>query len=364
MRCVWLPPFAPRETRRCVTDSLVREPRLVWLFDTPGLLVAACLDAAPHPEPDRSERLRRAAEIPHRRLAAELGVPSLKMLRRLTGDALNAGHMARLRTACSDTYSFRILRHARYVSPALIDALTLDGVREHYQSGYLHEVGTRCRIYCPKPEHVVGLGLFLHKYRPNVRITSMEVYHDSLDKYWQPMRRHEAICQIGIRFTDPPWPDEPGYVVALRTPHDLLAESVIMDNCAGWASQFTDAVEAGRGYCYKVEGNLGLPRATLYCVRGEDCWRIGELRGRRNRQLAQYIVRRVAVWVAERQGLRDEEACLPRLNEEPTLEVRAQDRQQKCELSGNGADAEDLQAWDPHWPRIWPSDLRLHWRRR
>ena len=360
MKCVWLPPFAPPATWNCVTDSLVREPRLVWLTDMPGLLVAACLDAAEHPETDRGDRLRWAAATPRRTLAEKLGVPSLKVLQRLTGDALCTEHIARLKTACNDAYSFRILRHSRYVSPALIDALTVEGVHEHYESAFLHELGTRFRDYCPRAVDVVGLGLFLHAYRPKARITSMDVYHDALIKYYEPMRRHEAICQCWIRFPAPPWPDDPGYVVALATPGELLAESIVMDHCAGWTPQFTDAVEASRGYFYKIEGNWGLPRATLYCVRCENCWRVGELRGKRNSRLAQHLVRCVAAWVAERQGLRDAELCLPRLNEELTLEAGTQDMRLYRDLPRKGADEDDPHACGPYWPGVWPSDLRVH----
>ncbi len=271
-----LPSFAPEETRHCVTQCLMAVPRLTRLLDTPGLLAAVCLAARQDEEPVRLKRLMDAANTPHNKLAADHGLSNLKILRRLTGDALTDGRIRRLQILFADRRALRFLWHARFVSSTLIDALATDDVRDHISSGFVSQLGNLRRRDLPISREVIELARFLREYIPNTSIRSLKHYDRLWDEHRSAILGHGDALRKPAHFPEPPWTDEPGYAVAIRTPRDLVAESVAMRNCVGMLPRFVRAIRRGKGYFFHVEGNWGMPKATLYCVKHGSHWRIDE----------------------------------------------------------------------------------------
>jgi hypothetical protein len=84
-----------------------------------------------------------------------------------------------------------------------------------------------------------------------------------------------------------------------------------MRNCVGMLPRFVRAIRRGKGYFFHVEGNWGMPKATLYCAKHGSHWQIDEVRCWGNQPLASRYVQCLALWLAEKQGLNDESLCLP-----------------------------------------------------
>ena len=60
-----------------------------------------------------------------------------------------------------------------------------------------------------------------------------------------------------------------------------------------------------------------MPRATLYCVKDKEHWRIGQAHCWGNVLVAKRHLHCLALWLAEKQSLSDETLCLP-VKQNPT----------------------------------------------
>ena len=158
---------------------------------------------------------------------------------------------------------------------------------------------------------IMELVEFLAEYRPGQRIVSLGHARALRHSYRGLLETHQRLAWNAPALPPPPLADEPGYAVALRTLRMMILESVEMHNCSGWHEPLVAAVCDGREYLYRIEPNWGLPRATMRLVRKGATWRIGEVQRRRNQQLDPALVRCLAVWVADRQGIADETRCCP-----------------------------------------------------
>lgn len=307
-----LPAGAPHRTRNCVMRSLIAAPQLTRLLDTPGLLVAVCFDAAAAGKEIDFEKLAAAARTPHRDLAARFGMPSLGVLRRLTGGVLTELRMQRLRTLFTDRVTLRLLRHAKRISASIVDSLWHNDVRPHVANRFISELGNMPLRNGPRARDIITLGTFLHEYLPNTSIHSLRHFDRLWEEHGEQVNGHANACRLPTAFPPPPWSDEPGYAFAIRTPRELVAESVRMRNCAGILPAFSRDIRRGRSYFFHVEGRWGLPEATMSCVMDGGNWRIDDVRAFGNGMLDQRYVRCLATWIADRQGLSDAELCMPR----------------------------------------------------
>lgn len=306
-----LPPFAPAATRRCVTSCLMRTPGLARLLDTPGLLAAVCMEAITLSGDAQVERLHAAAAAPHRKLATDVGIPSLSVLRRMTGESMSSHRFAALRQLFAEKKELRFLRHARYISSVLIDTLSNEVVRAHASNGYVSELGQLKRRDRPSARDARRLAAFLQEFVPTVSVQSMRHFDRLWNDYYEQLMQYQVVSRRGDQLREPPWPDEAGYALALRTRTELIAESLAMRNCAGVVPYMMKAVKKGMGYFFRIEANWGLPRATLYCVKDGDFWRVEDARCRFNQPVSTKFVRCMALWVAQKQGLENEQLCMP-----------------------------------------------------
>lgn len=306
-----LPGHAPKITRMAVVNGLMSVPALTRFLDTPGLLAVACLNARHCGEGERVGVLTKAAQTSHRDLAVSHGIPSLAVLRRMTGRALSPSWLGRLKRLFRDGSDLRFLRHAHFVSPTLIVCLSRPELRRHYSNRFLAEIGQTPGVDRPPWRDVRCLGEFLSDLLPNTKVQSLGHYHGLWDHYHRSICRHGLAVRQENEFPEPPWEDEAGYAVALRTQVELIGESIAMQNCASTSEELLEEIERGTGYFFRVERNWGMPRATLYCVKKDGIWRIDQVKQRRNRPVPRSIVRCLALWIAQKQGIEDEQKCMP-----------------------------------------------------
>lgn len=286
-------------------------PTLTRFLDTSGLVAALSLNALNLQSEARAHFLLQAAAAPHRRLAQELGLPSLKILRRITGDALDPANLSQLAWLFTQRYSLIFLRHARYVSAPLIQALAVESVRHHVGKSFLIELG-RTRGYArPTPSEVIDMAAFLREYVPGTAIQSVDHLHSLWAKYDNLVVTHGNFRRRNVAFPAPPWSDEVGYATALRSWPDLISESLLMRNCAAYKAESLEAIHAGHGFYFRIEQRWGMPRATLYCVKDQGLWRIGEARRAGNALVSNRHLHCLALWLAEKQSICDESLCLP-----------------------------------------------------
>ena len=289
----------------------MRTPALARLLDTPGLLAAVCIDASILSGDAFEKRLHGAAAAPHRKLASDVGIPSLSVLRRMTGDSLSSDRFGALRRLFTEKRDLRFLWHARYISSVLIESISNEVVRAHASNGYLSELGQLKRRYRPLARDARRLAAFLQEFVPSISVQSMRHFDRLWNDYYEQLMQYRVVSRRGDQLREPPWPDEAGYALALRTRTELIAESLAMRNCAGVAPHLIKAVRKGVGYFFRVEANWGLPRATLYCVKDGDHWRVEDARCRFNQPVSTKVVRCMALWVAQKQGLENEQLCMP-----------------------------------------------------
>jgi len=287
---------------------LIAVPNLTRLLDTPGLLAAVCLDADGGVDRDK---LSVAALTAHRTLAWQLGMPSLRILRRLTGGVLSEVRLQRLRELFADRQALQLLRHAPRICPAIVDSLSRADVRPHVANSFIGEI-SKSPLDAPRARDVIALGGFLHEFLPDTAIQSLRHYDRLWEEHGEQINAHASAVRRPSAFPQPPWDDEPGYAVAIRTPRALVAESVTMRNCSGVLPAFNREIRRGNSYFFHVEGHWGLPEATMLCVKDGDHWRIDDVRAQGNCMIEQRYVRILALWVAERQELLDAKLCMPR----------------------------------------------------
>ena len=312
MSALVIPELAPQKTRRIVTEDLMAVPRLTRLLDTPGLLVAVCLEARRTRQQKRRLRwLREAARTAHRELVRKLQLPGLAVLRSLTGDALEPFAMRALSRLAGDRFAMRILRHARYVSSPLIISLDSQVIRRQIASGFCAEIGSTRRKWRPRTKAIAELAGFLCEYRPSVKLQSLDQFRRLRGGYRELIGSHRYGRRERPELPAPPWPGEPGYAIPLTSWEDLIAESVEMHNCVGEDLAIWRNVQKGRSYIYRVEAAWGMPRATMYVEKSKDYWRIKEVSGHRNEVLTNRNLHCLSLWVAECQGRTDERSCLP-----------------------------------------------------
>lgn len=290
---------------------MLRVPMLARFLDTPALLVAVALRAQDETDDaDALEWLQRAAQLPHRQLTSELGLPQPRVLRKCTADALRPACIESLRQLRDDREALRLIRHADRISATLILGLNSPLIRHHASLEFFAQVGRRRKRKRPSPTKLGDLVMFLAEYLPETRIQSIDQYRKLRAKY------RELICQdrFGRRtrptFPPPPWPGESGYATPLSDWRDLIRESLEMGNCTGKEPNFLESVTRGRMYFYRIEQAWGMERATLCVERGRKHWRIAQARGRWNANLRRSQLLCLAVWVADQQGLTNEHLCL------------------------------------------------------
>ena len=315
-----LPSHAPADTRRAVIQCLMQVPALTRLLDTPGLLATVCLDSLKITPDARGNFLFRAASTPHRRLAQEVGMPSRPVLRRLTGDALDSANLGLLPLLFNERHSLLILRHAPYVSAPLIQAMAVESVRHHVGRSFLIDLGRTRRRDRPAPADIIEMATFLREYLPETVLQSLRHYESLWGRYGELILRHESVRRRRVPFPPPPWSDEPGYATALRSWSDLISESILMRNCTGYDDDSCKAIRAARGYFFRIEEHWGMPRATLYCVKQERHWRIGQARRWGNALVTKRHLHCLALWLAEKQALSDETLCLPATQHQTRVE--------------------------------------------
>lgn len=301
MSALVLPRYAPEATREAVVTALVACPPLVRLLDTPGLLAAVALESSYRP--DRGEWLLHAAATPHRLLAAELRLPGLGVLRRLTGGALGEEELAALVELDGDPFAQRVLRHARQVTRTLVLSLAGWRTRFHAAPSFFGDLANSPPRDHPRVERLFALVDFLIEYLPDTRLVSLGHYYRLDAQHSEILRRDRARRRSTPAFPPPPWPGEPGYAEPLRSQRDLIAESVAMGNCTGRMPRFTSQVLRGARYFYRVEGAWGLPRATLLVGRSAESgrWSIVELRTHGNREVRGAAREAVQTWVEMQQ---------------------------------------------------------------
>ena len=172
MSALVLPSHAARRTRRAVTEALHQVPDLCRFVDTPGLLAAICLEARRRKGMERRRYLERASRISHRQLTRVLWLPSVSILRKMTGDALNESCLAALQRLTGDSQAVRMLRHARAASALLILALDCPTVRKHTTPHFFAQIGALPSHWRPPFYQLEELACFLSEYRPHVSIQS------------------------------------------------------------------------------------------------------------------------------------------------------------------------------------------------
>lgn len=307
-----IPSYAPARTRQLVTRSLMAVPKLARFLDTPGLLTAVCLDGSrPGAQGAAIDYLEQAARTSHRTLARDLGLPGLSVLRRLTGDALNTDCLAALKRLTVDGSAMRIIRHAAKVSLVLIVSLDDPTIRSHATTGFLAEVGYTRRRWRPRLPKLTELAAFLSEYRPTTTINSIGHFKDLRRRYYELIGSHRFGCREQPHFPSPPWPGELGYAMPLKSWDELIRESIEMKNCVGEDPAYMHNIEQGRTYFYRVEQAWGMSRATVYVEKHQDLWRIKEARTKCNQPLRRQELRCLATWIANQQGIEDEQLCLP-----------------------------------------------------
>lgn len=311
-----IPDYAPARTRIIVVRSLMRVPELTRFLDTPGLLVAACYYAhgVPGVEP-RLARLREVASHSHRDLQKRLGLPSLRLLRKVTGDALWQSVLTSLSCLQADAKARRVLWHAPYLSATLIGSLATPVIRTRVSTHFLAEVGrTRDDGRRPRRSELRRLADFLAEYQPHKCIDSIAQYNRLLEDYKGLFSTHAYGMQRDPQFPPPPLAGEPGFIVPITTWKGLIRESIEMSNCVGADLQMWQMIRAGKLYIYRSEKSWGMPRATITVCKGqqwETVWRLGAARRHCNERMRALEIRSLALWIAEQQGLDDERLCLP-----------------------------------------------------
>jgi len=275
-------------------------------------LVAVCFAADGTAGGLDRDKLGAAARTSHRDLATQLGLPSLRILRRLTGDVLSEVRLQRLKGLFADPGALRLLRHAPRICAAIIDALSCADVRPHVANSFVSEISKSAPSDVPRARDVLALGRFLHEYLSDTAIQSLRHYDRLWEEHGEQIGGYASAIRRPSAFPPPPWADEPGFAVAIRTPRELVAESIAMRNCAGILPALSREIRCGQSYFFHVEGRWGLPEATMLCVKDGEHWRIDDVRAHGNCMIDQRYVRSLALWVAEKQKLADADPCMPR----------------------------------------------------
>jgi len=258
--------------------------------------------------------LQEADREPSRQIARRLGFPNARMLGRVSPDRLDASLLAKLRRLCTASASRRTLSHLERITPDVIRLMADPDIAPQLDNRFLMEMGMPSRFDDkdpPSAEEVVTLLTFLNQYRDTpIRIRSVRHFWRLLNRCpaMELLREGNLASLLSTRLPPPPIPEEQGYATALRTPRELIAESVQMQNCV--AGLYGKVLQR-EAYYYRIERSWGFPRATMEIVRDDDCWRIAQVVCPRNTPFPRPYLRNLAVWLADKQGIEDEVMCLP-----------------------------------------------------
>lgn len=295
-------------------QCLQSAPAVLRFQDNPALVYAAIDEARRcDDEGQCAALLDTMATASARDLARSLGFPNDHFLRRVAAGHLTAGRLATLRDLCRLRRERRVLSHLKQITGDVIELLADPEMADHLDNRFLEQMGHNgAGERLPTATEVNRLITYLRQVsdRP-VRIMSLE-------HFWRIRDRNPALeyvapedlnSLLAMNFGKPPVCDEPGFVSALRTGRQLLAESMKMRNCV--AGQY-EKVLSGKAWYYHIEGTWGMPRGTMEIVPEGEIWRISQIVGPGNRRFPLNCVRHAAIWLAEQQHIPDERLCSPR----------------------------------------------------
>jgi hypothetical protein len=305
---------APERTHRLVCSILRDVPGLARLCDTPALIVAVSFDVHRLSNPKKWRSLHRLAGLTEAKIAAELGLPKIKVLRRLTADALNQSSLQLLKELQDNRVAMRIICHAPLISGSFLYALQhyVQTPEPMFKKQFVSGLGEMPDCYRPSKEDLTLLHNFLLDFDGTQRIHSVEQYRRLRCELWGVLERFDSLKKFDPQLPPPPLSEKAGEVEAICDWRGLIKETLAMKNCSGIDPSLLGCIVEGSGYFYRVLQSSSMPRATLYIVKEEtDIWRIGQARRKFNKPLNNKQLKRLSAWLADRQSLRDQSLCLP-----------------------------------------------------
>lgn len=313
MDCVLPKIVAPQRTQRLVWNILKDVPGLAHLCDTPALMVAVSLSTRRFDNCKQWKYLHRLAKQKEEKLAEELGLPKMKILRRLTADALTESSLQILKELKENRLAMRMMSHAPLVSSSFLYALQqcVQSPDPMLRKQFVSELGELPNCYRPSTEDLRLLHDFLIDFDGSRRIHSVGQYRRLHSELWGVLDRFDSLKKSDPQLPPAPIPEEKGDVEAIGNWRGLVKESLAMKNCSGSNSSLLNTVVEGSGYFYRVLQSSGMPRTTLYIIKdSRNIWRIGQARRKFNKSLNSTQLHRLAVWLADRQSLTDATLCL------------------------------------------------------
>lgn len=297
---------------------LQQVPLLLRLRANPALLFAALANAATGAdENDALALLSEAASTPPCALARRLGFPNDRFLRRVSPEDLDEERVEKLRALSRQSQARRTLSHLKRITGDVIELMSDPDAAPCLDNRFIEELGRDGAAgNLPTANEVAGLLRFLGQ------CSDRPVRLQGVQQFWRLCESHPALELVGlgdlesllqVRLPGPPVPEEPGYARALKTIRLLITESAQMHNCV--AGQYEKVLD-GRAYYYRIEGGWGMPRGTMEIVPRDGIWRISQIVGPHNTHYPARYARSAAIWLADRQGILNEEACLAALHDD------------------------------------------------
>ena len=284
--------------------------------ENPALFFAMCAKA--DTISNQSEAIQFLSDLcrqKHRFMAKVLGFPSDNFLRRVRPEALNAQRIKKLRRIGHDSYARRVFSHLGEAGASVVDLLD-SRLRVQFENKFFVEVAEsqRDRHYPDIARRADQLSHLLdHCGVSFPHIQSLQHFQRVCASYFQYLDVAEADSLLSTKFPIPPIPEETSYIHAIKTPEQLLIESVKMHNCA---TSYYREIKDRACYFYQVEKKWGMCRATMQIVRDESddvsVWRLGAVVGPRNTRIKKSSFNALCVWLASRQGIEDERRVMPR----------------------------------------------------
>lgn len=310
--CATVAKFRSCQEQCALLKQLQIAPTILSLQKNPPLLFAAITEARRWAaDCDVGVLLDRMAAMPLRDLARSFGFPNDLFLRRVRASEVTTGLLDALRDICRDRNTQRFLSHQYCITADVVALLHNRPIAEHLDYRFLKQLLRRDDILpLPSAGQVAGLVDFL-------RLAGRRTFRiSSLKQFWRLRSCNPALEFIfdvrrlaSMTFGEPPIPDEPGFITALRTGPELIRESFEMHHCAAGRCAL---VLNRRAYYYRIDGTWGMPRGTMEIVPAGGHWRISQIVAPCNKRFPEAYIRHAALWLAERQHVYDETLVYPR----------------------------------------------------
>jgi hypothetical protein len=275
------------------------EPAAELMESTPALAFALAVRRrlnAPG-APKSAEQARRALRLRQRVIAGLLGFPereaTVRVLRKIPRKAVDFWRIYHLRPALAGGKSLDWALHLPRLSAVVLRILCDPALLEMVSYGFLEELALRRGRDRQISE--AGQLWLLWRFaqaagRKLPRFRSVEQLEEAYTEE-RPHWMEEAVPpQERVEIPPPPVGGGEG-IEPLACQEDLIREGAEMAHCAaGYAHQ----VAAGELYLYRL---LSPERATFSIVRSGGLWKLGQIRGRANREVSLAAVDTVRYWL-------------------------------------------------------------------